>query len=112
MEIRETATDGISVLALSGRMDAVTAPEFEDAAKALLDKGATRIVVDMAGLEYVSSAGLRGILGLVKAVRAKAGGLAFCSLQPMAAEVFRISGFTAMLTIRDSREEALAALRN
>ena len=60
-------------------------------------------------LEF-GTAGLRGILGLVKALKACAGKLAFCSLQPMTAEVFRISGFNAMLTVRDSRQEALAAL--
>lgn len=53
----------------------------------------------MADLEYISSAGLRGILGLVKSIKAASGRLAFCSLQPMAAEVFRISGFNAMLTV-------------
>ena len=47
---------------------------------------------------------------LVKALKACAGKLAFCSLQPMTEEVFRISGFNAMLTVRDSRQEALAAL--
>lgn len=109
MEIRVTEQDGISVLALSGRMDATTTPEFEYAVKEL-PAGGILLLIDMAGLEYISSAGLRGILGLVKAVKAASGRLAFCALQPMVAEVFRISGFTAMLTVRGTREEAAAAL--
>lgn len=111
MEIRESTADGVHVLSLSGRMDAATAPDFDAAAKALLDGGATRIVVDMEGLEYISSAGLRGVLVLVKSVKAKGGALAFCALRPMAAEVFRISGFNAILTICDTLAEAVARLR-
>ena len=111
MEIRVTEQDGINILSLSGRMDATTTPEFESTGRALLAEGKTQLVVDMADLEYISSAGLRGILGLVKAIKAVSGKLAFCSLQPMAAEVFRISGFNAMLTVRDSREDAIRALR-
>ena len=111
MEIRVTEQDGINILSLSGRMDPTTTPEFESAGRALLAEGKTQLVVDMADLEYISSAGLRGILGLVKAIKTASGKLAFCSLQPMAAEVFRISGFNAMLTVRDSREDAIRALR-
>lgn len=112
MEIRATEQDGIDILALAGRMDATTTPEFESAARALLAQGKNRVIVDMADLEYISSAGLRGILGLVKSIKAASGRLAVCSLQPMAAEVFRISGFNAMLTVCGSREEALRALRS
>ncbi|MBQ4567147.1 MAG: STAS domain-containing protein [Desulfovibrio sp.] len=110
MEIRLTEQDGISILEISGRMDATSTPEFENTVRDL--PGQTPLLLmDMSGLEYISSAGLRGILGLVKAFRAASGKLAFCALQPMVAEVFRISGFTAMLTVRDSREEAVTALR-
>ena len=84
MEIKATEQDGISVLTLSGRMDATTTPEFESAARALLVQGK---------------------------IKAASGKLAFCSLQPMAAEVFRISGFNAMLTVCGTREDALCALR-
>ncbi len=111
MEIRASVQDGIDLLALGGRMDATTTPEFESAARALLAQGKNRVIVDMADLEYISSAGLRGILGLVKSIKAASGRLAFCSLQPMAAEVVRISGFNAMLTVCGTREDALCALR-
>ena len=112
MEIRATEQDGIRILALSGRMDATSTPEFESSARALLEQGKKRVLIDMADLEYISSAGLRGILGLVKSIKAASGRLAFCSLQPMAAEVFRISGFNAMLTVCATREEALCALQD
>ena len=109
MEVIVTEQDGIAIVELAGRMDATTTPEFENATRALLEAGKQRLLIDMSRLEYISSAGLRGILGLVKALKACAGKLAFCFLEFLLS-LFRISGFNAMLTVRDSRQEALAAL--
>ena len=83
----------VSILALSGRMDATTASVFDEACRSLLDGGAKKIVVDLAGIEYISSAGLRVILTMVKV-----------------AEVFKISGFSSMLPIYATRDEAVSAL--
>ncbi len=110
MEVSITEQDGTTIMELAGRMDATTTAEFENATRALLTEGKTRLLIDMARLEYISSAGLRGILGLVKALKPVSGKVAFCSLLPMTAEVFRISGFNAILTVCGSRQEALAAL--
>ena len=110
MEVHVTDRGKVSVLALSGRMDATTTGVFEEACRAVLAEGKKTVLLDMSGLEYISSAGLRGILGMVKALKAASGVLAFCSLQPMVAEVFRISGFSAMLPIHATLDEALAAL--
>ena len=52
MEIKATEQDGISVLTLSGRMDATTTPEFESAARALLVQGKILMIIDMADLEF------------------------------------------------------------
>ena len=68
------------------------------------------VVVDLGGVEYISSAGLRVILTMVKASKAAAATLAFCSMQSMVAEVFKISGFSSMLPIYATRDEAVSAL--
>jgi len=60
MEIVITDEEGVTLLELSGRMDATTAAEFDNAVRALPRQGA-RLLIDMAGLEYISSAGLRSI---------------------------------------------------
>ena len=70
----------------------------------------TEVVVDLGGVEYISSAGLRVILTMVKASKAAAATLAFCSMQSMVAEVFKISGFSSMLPIYATRDEAVSAL--
>lgn len=108
MDITVLQQGDATILALSGRMDATTVGDFEQAWRDRIDAGETRIVVDLAGIEYISSAGLRGILALLKMCKSKGGRLAFCSMGSMVAEVFKISGFTAMLSIHDNRDGAVA----
>ena len=103
MEITAITDNECVILALSGRMDA--------AAQAAMDEGHARILVDMKDLVYMSSAGLRSLLSLAKTAKARQGRLCFCSLQPMVAEVFHISGFDRMLSVHADREAGLAALR-
>lgn len=102
--------DGVTVLAFSGRMDATTVAAFDEAWRARLDGGDRRLVIDLGGIEYISSAGLRGILSLLKASKGAGAGLAFCGIGDMVAEVFRISGFTGMLSIHATAADAVAAL--
>ena len=110
MEIVTTQEQNCVILALSGRMDATTAVDFDNAAQAVLKEGHTRLVVDLQDLVYMSSAGLRSLLSLAKAVKNAGGQLCFCCLQPMVAEVFRISGFDRMLSVYTERAEGIAKL--
>ena len=111
MDITVTEESECVILALSGRMDATTTVDFDNVAQAAMNDGHTRFLVDMKDLVYMSSAGLRSLLGLAKKTKAAQGKLCFCSLQPMVSEVFRISGFDRMLTVCDDRGTGLAALR-
>lgn len=89
-------------------MDAGNAGEFTEAFGAILEKKPATLVVNLGGLEYISSAGLRSVLTLIKAAKASGTALRFCAMQPMVADVFKVSGFSAMLAIFDTLEAALA----
>ena len=69
------------------------------------------LVLDLAGLDYVSSAGLRVLLKAAKEARAAGSRFALAGLRPAVREVFEVSGFFAVLTAYPTRAEALAALR-
>ena len=105
MQVVTSEQGCVGIIALTGRIDATTASSFETSCRELLDSGAKKVVVDLGGVEYISSAGLR-----VKASKAAAATLAFCSMQSMVAEVFKISGFSSMLPIYATRDEAVSAL--
>ena len=94
----DVARDGDkATIALIGRLDTNTAPEFEEAAGAIIDDGVNDVVVDMDQCEYVSSAGLRVIMVLQKALLSS-GSLVFRSVQPDVQEVFDLTGFSKILT--------------
>ena len=75
---------------------------------ALVDNGEHQWVLDLGRLEYISSAGLRVVLMLAKRIRENQGQLVLCGMHPHVREVFDISGFLAILTVVDTREQALA----
>lgn len=106
MEIAVSQKGRFTILALSGRLDALAAPEFESAAGRLVDEGARAVILDLADLVFVSSAGLRGFLSLAKTLRGVQGEIRFSGLQEAVAEVFTISGFPKMFAIHPSLEAA------
>jgi anti-anti-sigma factor len=107
MEIATRKQGGAAVVSVTGRIDAVTAPEFEAKLAALIAAGDTVLLLDMNGLEYISSAGLRSILSTAKKLKAKEGKVLFCGLQGPVKEVFKISGFGSLFKISETEEEAL-----
>lgn len=107
MEISVRKEKNVSVVSVTGRMDAVTAPEFEKSLSELMSKGEKKFLVNLAGLEYISSAGLRSILVIAKQSKAGQGEVIFSGLRGPVEEVFKISGFHSIFKIFDSEEAAL-----
>ena len=85
------------VLAVSGRLDTMTAPELENVIKDNMD-GVEELILDFKDLEYISSAGLRVVLGARKAMGGKG---SFCvrNLCSDVREIFDITGFSDIITI-------------
>jgi anti-anti-sigma factor len=67
-------------------------------------------LIDFAEVDFVTSAGLRAVLVLVKKVKAAGGSFALCAVQEPVREVLDITGFTDMLRIHTARAEAIAAM--
>ncbi|MDR2935055.1 MAG: STAS domain-containing protein [Candidatus Adiutrix sp.] len=91
--------DGQGLLKVSGRLDATTTTEFSQAAAQALAGTPARLLVDLSGLEFISSAGLRGVLLLAKSCQKDGRPLGFCGLRPLVEDVFKISGFMSILKI-------------
>jgi len=95
------------VLELKGRLDAVTSTKLEEECKGWIDRGEKAIVMDLGGVDYISSAGLRTILVLARKLNGSGGQIRFCGLKGMVQEVFSISGFTSLFPVFPSVTEAL-----
>ena len=102
--------NNVGVISLTGRLDSGAAPLFEEWFTGQDRPECTRYLMDMSGMPYITSAGLRSILKLAKLLETRGGILAFCAMNAPVQDLFRISGFTSFLSIYDSREQALAAL--
>ncbi len=110
MEIETIAKENGLLVNLRGRMDAIMAADFDRAFDKLLQAGGKKFVLDMSGLEYVSSAGLRSILGAYKKVQGAGGKFLLCGLGGVVKEVFDISGFASIFQVCDTADNALAKL--
>lgn len=110
MQVNAVRYADVTVVAVEGRIDYVNADEFRAALMPYLGDGAAggaRVVLDLSGLEYISSAGLRVLMIAAREVRARQGKLMAVALQPVVREIFEISKFTLVLQLVDSLQEAL-----
>ena len=97
MTIEKNLNGAELTLTLVGRLDTTTAPQLEAELKASLD-GIAHLVLDMTGLDYLSSAGLRVLLGAQKQMN-KQGDMVVRHVNETIAEVFDVTGFSDILTI-------------
>lgn len=106
MEIRNDQIGAVSIVAPLGRLDTATASDLELALGDLERAGARHFVIDLAGISYVSSAGLRVLLMLAKRLEGS-GSLRLAGLNPQVRQVFDVAGFTRLFAIYDDRDAAL-----
>ena len=97
MNIEKVCKETEMILNVSGRLDTTTAPSLETAVMEVVGN-CDSLVLDLAGLEYISSAGLRVILKAQKAMMVK-GGMKLLHVNETIMEIFEITGFSDILTI-------------
>ncbi len=110
LQMTEEREGSVLVFALAGRLDSGTAKDLEESLKQKLDSGEQVMLMDMEGLDYISSAGLRVVLLAAKRLRASDGRFGLSALKGEIRQVFEISGLLRILTVFDSRHEAVESL--
>ncbi len=108
MEIREERRDAIFIVAPVGRVDSNTSSALE--AVVLAHAREARLLVDLSGIEYISSAGLRVFLMLARRVKEAGGRLVLCGMGASVRQVFDLAGFTALFAVETSVEQSLLRL--
>ncbi len=111
MQIKEDKQDDVMVVTVTEHLDSATASVFESRLLGLVDRGERRIVVDCGLLDYVNSAGLKVFLLAAKRLEPLGGKLVLCALAPSVLMIFEMIGFTRIMKITASREDALRVLR-
>jgi len=109
MEIEFETVDGITVVTLFGELDSRTAPIVQER---LLDLPSpeARVLLDMSGVNYISSAGLRALLMLYRRMATSDGRVALVGLTESIRDVMTITGFLDFFAAYDTLPEGVAAL--
>src|SRR3954466_7741126 len=107
MEILQERHGDAVIIAPVGRLDGVSAPALRSTLETLDAAGERRLVVDLAGVEYISSAGLNVLFSLAKRMHETHGALALCALRDHVRRVFELAGYVPHFTITETRTEAL-----
>ena len=107
MDIAVSDVGEVKVLRIEGKLDTKTSPDAQAMLTDLIEKGATKIVVNFEKLVYISSAGLRVLLAAAKQIKGNSGELRVCGLNDVVQEVFEISGFNTILAVTRTEPEAI-----
>jgi anti-anti-sigma factor len=106
MKITEKNIDNIQVIAISGRVDVISANDLEIYLNNAINNS-SRMVFDLSDTEYISSSGLRVFLAVLKILKAKNGEMRLASLQPVIRNILDISGLSNIFSIHNNIKEAM-----
>ena len=110
LEITSEMVSGVLVVKLTGRLDGITSKTFNDKMAEPDFSASSKIVLDCAGLNYISSEGLRAMLMAAKKAKSQNGALTLCAVNSAVNEVMVISGFGALLGVHENIEAAVKAI--
>lgn len=107
VKISSHSEGNIQILDVDGFMDMREVPKFEQAVDQLIKAGRCRIVLDLADLEYISSAGLGTIIGSIREVRRQGGDIKVGGCSTSVLDILKTFGFTQVFETYASRKEAI-----
>ena len=114
MKITSRQLSDVTLIQVEGRIDHKTATDFENALRPLLDRCLAgeykKLLMDLGGVDFMTSAGLRVLMIAAKACDKQKGAIAVAALQPGIQEIFKISRFDLLLKIFPTVESALESL--
>ncbi len=99
----------VALVRITGSVDGLTADSLQATFRQQLEAGVSRVVADLSGVEYTSSAGLRTLLGTMKLARQNGGDLRLAAVQPAVLRVLDLSGFTTILKLYPDAAAAIAS---
>jgi anti-anti-sigma factor len=111
MDINIRESGEIRIIDLKGRLDTGTSPAAESAINKILDDGCQKLAINLAGTDYISSSGLRVLLATAKKMSAMKGKFKICQPNDVVREILDISGFSTILDVRGTEDEALSELQ-
>jgi anti-sigma B factor antagonist len=110
LNIARSRSGQLCVVTLTGRVDNSTSSQVQTELRTLIDSGEKRILLDLAGVSYLTSVAFRVLLVATSQAERSGARLALCGVTGHARDLFELGGLLASFTILGSRDEALATL--
>jgi anti-anti-sigma factor len=96
VEIETQAMKRVDLLTVNGRIDSSTAPDLDEALQDRMDAGRYNLVLDMSGVSYLSSAGLRALVAALRACKKKGGDVRIATPSNRVSEVMQLAGLDSL----------------
>lgn len=109
LDINIARNGDIILVEVNGRIDSMTANQFGEALNNTIEDGNINVVVDLGGVEYMSSAGLREIVAALKKAKRASGDVRVAQPTDRVMEVFEMAGLDTILQIFSSTQEAVGS---
>lgn len=109
MQISEEKSGDVTVVSVEGSVDATTADEVTGYLEGRVHAGDVKLVVDLSGVDYISSAGLRSFLSTVKLARQMGGDLRLAAARASVGKVLSMAGFTSIMKVYPDAQTAVAS---
>lgn len=109
MDITINQMNRVALVIVEGRVDSSTAPELGEALESQLSGGGKNIVVDLAGVEYMSSAGLRELVSALKRAKSAGGDVRLSQPSDRVREVLGLAGLDSIFDVYDNQVEAVGS---
>lgn len=109
MEIKTQVYQRVTVVTVAGRVDSASASDLEAELKTQMDDGKISFVLDLAGVDFLSSSGLRVLVTTLKAVRRSGGDLRLAQPSQRATDAIDLAGLDVLFQAYPDREAAIAS---
>lgn len=110
LDLRVSRANDIPVLALSGDVDEFTCARLREALRDLLSEGESRVVVDLARVKYIDSAGLGTLVGGLRRIMEADGGLALSGPNPQVERILSLTGLDRIFQLFEDEDHAVQSL--
>lgn len=105
MEVQVEEKGDVIVISVQGRLDAASSPQLEKKINAIIESGHFKIILNLSGVDYLSSAGMRLMLSVSKKLKHLEGKIVACGLNDDVMDVIKMAGFHQVLELYATEEE-------
>ena len=107
IEFTSRDENGVIIVEIEGKMNSGASPDTEKYLNDLLDKGATKILLNLGHLDFITSTGLRVVLSICKRLEKIGGKLIMCNPNLTVMDILKMSGFSQLFTVCDTEDKGL-----